>query len=183
MPCRFSHRHRRKGKFLFAIDPAASRRIKGQVCLAMVLLLAGAPDSFSQKNDSDFDGDGRTDHTVYHASSGNWYIRQSASLQPRLVQFGCNQSEPVPGEFDCDGKADRCVFSARLGTLHLHRSSDGRVGTRKRIHYDPIGRTKLTDEEVRERFGEGSFILVGPRMPHVPTADNAVHDIPWVCHF
>ena len=110
---------------MFAMDPAASRRIKGQVCLAMVLLLAGAPDSFSQKNDSDFDGDGRTDHTVYHAASGNWYIRQSASLQPRLVQFGWNQSEPVPGDFDGDGKADLCVFSSRLGTWYLNRSSDG----------------------------------------------------------
>ena len=109
---------------MFANGPAAFSRFQGRVCLVMLnLSTVCVPDVFSQKND--FDGDGRTDHVVYDPAAGTWYIRQGATLQPRIVQFGWNQSEPVPGDFDGDGRTDLCVFSSRLGTWYLSRSSDG----------------------------------------------------------
>ncbi len=60
---------------------------------------------------SDFDGDGRTDLSVYRPSEGNWYLnRSTAGFQ--VLNFGISTDTLVPGDFDGDGKADTAVFRA-----------------------------------------------------------------------
>lgn len=58
---------------------------------------------------ADFDGDGRTDLSVFRPAEGNWYLnRSTAGLSTQ--HFGSTGDVPVPGDFDNDGKTDLAVF-------------------------------------------------------------------------
>src|SRR5262245_54782632 len=53
----------------------------------------------------DFDGDGKSDITVYR--SGIWYVIRSSNSAPTAVGWGgAPQDIPVPGDYDGDGKTD-----------------------------------------------------------------------------
>ena len=55
----------------------------------------GDPDT-DKAVQNDYDGDGKVDMAIWRPSTGMWHIRQSASGQPRDVQWGMNGDEPVP---------------------------------------------------------------------------------------
>ena len=61
----------------------------------------------SRKPVADFDGDGKTDLSVFR--SGTWYIQRSTA--GALTQsWGLTTDKLTPGDFDGDGKADIAVF-------------------------------------------------------------------------
>lgn len=70
----------------------------------------------------DFDGDGRSDISVFRPSEGNWYANQSRAGFLGL-HFGQNGDQPVPADYDGDGKADIAVF--RGGTWYRLLSGSG----------------------------------------------------------
>jgi uncharacterized delta-60 repeat protein len=72
----------------------------------------------------DFDGDGRTDVSVFRPSDGNWYINCSCQGE-RGTRFGQAGDIPVAADYDGDGKTDVAVF--RSGTWLINRSSDGQM--------------------------------------------------------
>ena len=76
------------------------------------------------KANADFDGDGRTDLSVFRPSSGVWYIQNSFSNSFRAQAFGQNGDRPVPEDFDADGVTDIGVFRPSNGTWYYLRSSD-----------------------------------------------------------
>lgn len=57
----------------------------------------------------DFDGDGKTDISVYRPSEGNWYLSQSL-LGFAAVRWGISTDTVVPADYDGDGKTDVAVF-------------------------------------------------------------------------
>ncbi len=60
---------------------------------------------------ADFDGDGRTDISVYRPTGGIWY--QQGSIDGFTArQFGISTDVPVPGDYDGDGRTDLGVFRA-----------------------------------------------------------------------
>jgi len=74
----------------------------------------------------DFDGDEKTDATVFRPSTATWYILQSSgnyttSLEP--IQWGQNTDIAVPGDYDGDGKTDPAVFRPSDGTWRILKSS------------------------------------------------------------
>ncbi len=73
---------------------------------------------------SDFDGDGRTDISVFRSTSGYWYLSQS-SAGFRAVNFGTAGDRLVPGDYDGDGKSDVAVFRPSNGYWYLLDSSTG----------------------------------------------------------
>ncbi len=76
---------------------------------------------------SDFDGDGRTDFSVFRPSNGTWYVMQSGSNNTfRAQQFGTNGDKIVPGDYDGDGRTDFAVFrqTAQNGFWYILKSSD-----------------------------------------------------------
>ncbi len=84
-----------------------------------------------QANDSnftalfDFDGDGKSDISVFRPIGGFWYLQKSANGFTG-VQFGTSGDKIVPADYDGDGKTDLAVY--RGGTWYLNRSQLGFTG-------------------------------------------------------
>jgi hypothetical protein len=73
----------------------------------------------------DYDGDGRTEFSIFRPSNGNWYqFGQYAENQTAMTHFGANGDIPTPGDFDGDGKTDLAVFRAGTGDWYVLHSSD-----------------------------------------------------------
>lgn len=72
---------------------------------------------------ADFDGDGRTDVSVFRPGNGIWYVNRS---QGRFqgMQWGAANDTIVPGDYDGDGKADAAVFRSSDQRWYILRSSD-----------------------------------------------------------
>jgi subtilisin-like proprotein convertase family protein len=67
--------------------------------------------SFTTVSDAraDFDGDGKTDLSVFRPSEGNWYqLRSTLGLQ--VTNWGLATDTLVPGDYNGDGKTDWGVF-------------------------------------------------------------------------
>ncbi len=73
----------------------------------------------------DFDGDGRSDPTVFRPSTGVWYVMPSASHVPYGVAWGNSADKVVPGDYDGDGKTDIAVFRPSNGMWYIIPSSTG----------------------------------------------------------
>jgi cytochrome c peroxidase len=59
---------------------------------------------------ADFDGDNKTDISVFRPNEGNWYILQSATTTLRAKNFGFSTDTLSPDDYDGDGHADIAVF-------------------------------------------------------------------------
>ncbi|HUR99629.1 MAG TPA: zinc-dependent metalloprotease family protein [Pyrinomonadaceae bacterium] len=58
---------------------------------------------------ADFDGDGKTDLSVFRPSEGNWYLNRSTAGFVAL-HWGASTDNLIPGDYDNDGKADTAIF-------------------------------------------------------------------------
>ena len=79
-----------------------------------------------RKVKSDFDGDGKSDVSLFRRSQGVWYLQQS-SLGFRYEVFGLNIDELVPGDYDGDGKADIAVYRRIDGIWYILNSSTNTI--------------------------------------------------------
>jgi hypothetical protein len=73
---------------------------------------------------SDFDGDGRSDPTVFRRSDGVWYSL-FANGAARGIQWGAATDIPLPGDYDGDGIDDVAVFRPSTGTWYIRYSDTG----------------------------------------------------------
>jgi hypothetical protein len=72
-----------------------------------------------KNRNADFDGDRKTDISVFRPDTGVWYVFNSATASYTYVQFGIGTDIPAPGDYDGDGKTDFAVFRPSDGTWHM----------------------------------------------------------------
>ena len=73
----------------------------------------------------DFDGDGRSDISVFRPSTKDWWILPSFTNVYYGTNFGLSNDILAPADYDGDGKTDIAVYRASNGTWYILRSSSG----------------------------------------------------------
>ncbi|MGC2237791.1 MAG: FG-GAP-like repeat-containing protein [Pyrinomonadaceae bacterium] len=77
------------------------------------------------KSFCDFDGDGKTDISIFRPSIGEWWYSRSIDGGNYAAQFGNSADKLVPGDYTGDGRADIAVFRPVSGEWFILRSEDG----------------------------------------------------------
>ena len=72
----------------------------------------------------DFDGDRKSDVSVFRPSENKWYISQSSDSQVTQKVFAISGDIPTPADFDGDGKTDLAIFRPSTGNWWYLASSD-----------------------------------------------------------
>ncbi|HEY0457800.1 MAG TPA: cytochrome c peroxidase, partial [Pyrinomonadaceae bacterium] len=72
----------------------------------------------------DFDGDRKTDISIFRPSAGQWWYSKSSDSQVLALQFGAATDKIVPADFTGDGKTDIAVWRESTGEWFILRSED-----------------------------------------------------------
>jgi cytochrome c peroxidase len=72
----------------------------------------------------DFDGDRKTDISIFRPSVGQWWYLRSSDSGNRVYQFGQSSDRLVPGDYTGDGKTDVAFYRPSTGEWFILRSED-----------------------------------------------------------
>jgi Di-haem cytochrome c peroxidase/FG-GAP-like repeat len=72
----------------------------------------------------DFDGDSKTDISIFRPSLGQWWYLRSSDNVSRAFQFGAPTDKIVPADYTGDGKTDIAVFRPSTGEWSVLRSEN-----------------------------------------------------------
>lgn len=78
----------------------------------------------SRKPIADFDGDRKTDLSIFRASGGEWWYLRSSDSTNRAFQFGSSTDKIMPADFTGDGKTDVAFWRESSGEWFILRSED-----------------------------------------------------------
>ena len=95
-----------------------------KLALSFVGELGKGAVSNTRKSFIDFDGDTKTDISIYRPSAGEWWLNRSSSGQTVAAQFGLSSDRPVPADFTGDGKTDIAFWRPATGEWFILRSED-----------------------------------------------------------
>ncbi len=77
--------------------------------------------AFPRRPPADFDGDGKTDVSVFRPGSSIWYIHGSGGVDT-ATNFGTSGDIPVPANYDNNATTDIAVFRPSTGTWIIQGS-------------------------------------------------------------
>ena len=72
----------------------------------------------------DFDGDSKTDISIFRPSNGQWWFLRSSDNSNYALQFGVSTDKIVPADYTGDGKTDVAVYRPSTGEWFILRSED-----------------------------------------------------------
>lgn len=80
--------------------------------------VAGVP--FARNKAADFDGDGKTDISVFRPATGHWFITGSIGGAFSGSEFGVGSDILTPGDYDGDGRTNFAVFRPSESTWYIN---------------------------------------------------------------
>ena len=80
---------------------------------------------YPRDNRANFDGDCRTDVSVFNRGSGEWRVLNSSNGQLVSFFFGQSADIPTPGDYNADGKTDYAVFRPGNATWYIATDTSG----------------------------------------------------------
>ena len=78
----------------------------------------------SRRTPFDFDGDGKTDLSIFRPAPGEWWYNKSTNGGNFAAQFGTSSDKLVPGDYTGDGKSDFAFFRPSTGQWFVLRSEN-----------------------------------------------------------
>jgi len=106
---------------------------------------------------SDFDGDAKTDVSVYRPTAGNWYALNSSNGSSQAAHWGIQTDVPVPQDYDGDNIRDFAVWRPMDGNWYVIRSSDSTV---EAVHWGNPGDITVVGDY--DGDGKGDFGIYRP---------------------
>ncbi|MET0753881.1 MAG: FG-GAP-like repeat-containing protein [Pyrinomonadaceae bacterium] len=79
---------------------------------------------FSRATQFDFDGDNKTDISIFRPSNGQWWYLKSSNGGNAAFQFGNSSDKMAPADFTGDGRTDVAIFRPVSGEWFILRSED-----------------------------------------------------------
>ncbi|MFN2391630.1 MAG: glycoside hydrolase domain-containing protein [Pyrinomonadaceae bacterium] len=76
---------------------------------------------------ADFDGDGKSDISVFRPESGVWYWLGSTNNSFGALNFGLSSDIIAPGDYDGDGRTDFAVFRPETGVWYEYSYNPARA--------------------------------------------------------
>ena len=73
---------------------------------------------------ADFDGDGKSDISVFRPTEGKWYILRSNTNTLEVVQWGVSTDTLTPGDFDGDKQTDFAIWRPSGGLWWVLRADN-----------------------------------------------------------
>jgi len=138
---------------LWAVYPflGQDKVLVGDMPGGLFILDAGSVAAPLKNRVSDFDGDGRTDLSVFRPSTGDWQIESSSGGTQSTIHFGVSGDLIVAGDYDGDNWSDVAVFRPSNGFWYMQRSTGGFAAAQFGLagdvpvpaDYDADGRTDI----------------------------------------
>ena len=112
----------------WAVFPIGQNKVlAGDMANGLLVLDASAVAAPLKNRVSDFDGDGRTDLSVFRPTTGEWNIEYSSNASNIDRNFGLNGDVLTPGDYDGDGAVELAIFRPATGVWWFRRN-DGSFG-------------------------------------------------------
>ncbi len=96
--------------------------LAGDLANGLLVLDASAVASPLKNRVSDFDGDRKTDLSVFSPSTGRWLIESSLTGAASSFYWGVQGDQIITGDYDGDGRSDLGVWRPSNGTWYQLRS-------------------------------------------------------------
>lgn len=72
----------------------------------------------------DYDGDGKTDVSIFRPNQGQWWILRSSDAANNVFAFGESTDTITPADYTGDGKTDVAIWRESTGSWFVLRSED-----------------------------------------------------------
>lgn len=99
--------------------------LAGDMTNGLLILDATGINQAAKNTVSDFDGDRKTDFSVFTPTTGTWQVETSSNSAFSATSFGTAEDKIVAGDYDGDGKSDYAVFRPSSGTWFILGSTSG----------------------------------------------------------
>ncbi len=83
-----------------------------------------APGVTTTRKPADFDGDGRTDLSIFRPNNGQWWVNRSSNGSSFATAFGISTDRLAPADFTGDARTDHAFFRPSTGEWYVLRSEN-----------------------------------------------------------